>query len=290
MPNVLPVSQWREELDLGAGVQLAAAGWTPESPRAVALLCHGHVEHLGRYSHVVAALTSAGYAVYGLDHRGHGRSTGTRGLITDFDRIADDFHVLSGRAAQRHAGLPVALIGHSMGGLIALRYALKYQGELAALVTSGPAVIIDEDSSRLEVIVGKAISAVAPAAPIPRGGGDGCGLSTERWICEQFGIDHRTWHGPTRAGTAASMLRAAADTRRRVGEIRLPLLAMHGADDRTTFPRGTELLYEGASSADKSIILWRGMRHELFNSPGRDEVIATMIRWLDSRLDMAKTA
>lgn len=286
----LPVSQWRAELDVAPGVQLAAAGWAPATPRAVALLCHGHVEHLGRYGHVVAALTTAGYAVYGLDHRGHGRSTGTRGLITDFDRIADDFHVLARIAADRHPGLPTTLIGHSMGGLIALRYTLRYQAELAALVTSGPALVIDEGVSPLMVLAGKALAAVAPAAPIVRDGGDGCGLSTERWVCEQFGIDHRTWHGATRAGTAAAMLRAAADTRMRVGEIRLPLLAMHGADDTVTFPRGTELLYAGASSADKTMILWEGMRHEIFNAPGRDEVIATTIRWLDSRLDRPETA
>jgi alpha-beta hydrolase superfamily lysophospholipase len=280
----LPVDQWRAELDIAPGVQLAAAGWAPASPRAVALLCHGHVEHLGRYPHVVAALVSAGYAVYGLDHRGHGRSSGTRALITDFDRIAADLHVLATRAAERHPGLPVVLIGHSMGGLIALRYALNYQAELAALVTSGPALVIDEGVAPVTVLSGKALAAVAPAAPIVRGSGDGCGLSTERWVCEQFGIDHRTWHGPTRAGTAAAMLRAAADTRKRVAEIRLPLLAMHGADDTTTSPSGTELLYAEASSADKTIILWNGMRHEVFNSPGRNEVIATMIRWLDSRL------
>ncbi len=287
MTFTLPVHQWRADLDIAPGVQLAAAGWAPRSPKAVALLCHGHAEHLGRYGHVVSALTLAGYAVYGLDHRGHGRSSGTRALIADFDRIAGDFRVLAELAVERHPGLPVALIGHSMGGLIALRYALRYQHELAALVTSGPAVIIDDDYSSLEVVAGKALAAVAPVAPILRGGGDGCGLSTERWVCEQFGIDHRNWHGPTRAGTAAAMLRAAEDTRARFGEIRLPLLAMHGADDTTTFPRGTELLYAGATSADKTMILWDGMRHEPFSSPGRDEVIATMIRWLDSRIDRA---
>jgi acylglycerol lipase len=286
----LPVTQWRAILDVAPGVRLAATGWAPDAPRAVALLCHGHVEHLGRYGHVVAALTSAGYTVYGVDHRGHGRSSGTRALITDFDRVADDFHVLAEIAAGRHPGLPTILIGHSMGGLIALRYTLRYQHELTALVTSGPALIIDEDTSALEVLAGKAIAAVSAAAPIPRTGGDGCGLSTERWICDQFGIDHRNWHGPTRAGTAAAMLRAAADTRKRAGTIRLPLLAMHGADDTTTFPSGTELLYEEASSTDKTLILWKGMRHELFNSPGRDEVIATMLRWLDSRLGQAGTA
>lgn len=280
----LPFTQWRAALDVVPGVRLAAAGWAPDAPRAVALLCHGHAEHIGRYGHVITTLASAGYAVYGVDHRGHGRSTGTRGLITDFDRIADDFHILARMAADRHPGLPVALIGHSMGGLIALRYALEHQGELAALVTSGPALIIDEGVSPLSMIAGTALAAVAPAAPILRPGRNRCGLSTERWICEQFGIDHRTRHAPTRAGTALAMLRAAADTLARAGQIRLPLLAMHGTGDTTTFPRGTELLYEGASSADKTMILWDGMRHEIFNSPGRDEVVATMVRWLDSRL------
>lgn len=284
MSFTLPVSQWRADLVIAPGVQLAAAGWSPESPKAVALLCHGHVEHLGRYGHVIAALTRAGYAVYGLDHRGHGRSSGTRALITDFDRIATDFHVLATLAAERHPGLPVVLIGHSMGGLIALRYTLLYQDELAALVTSGPAIIIDDDASELKIVAGKALAAIAPSAPMVRSGGAGCGLSTEPWVCEQFGIDHRTWHGPTRVGTAAAMLRAGEDTRARFGEIRLPLLAMHGADDTTTFPRGTELLYAGAASEDKSMMLWAGMRHEIFNSPGRDEVIASTIRWLETRL------
>jgi alpha-beta hydrolase superfamily lysophospholipase len=244
----------------------------------------GHCEHLGRYGHVIAALVADGFAVYGLDHRGHGRSSGPRALITDFDRVADDLHVLGIHAAHRHPALPVALIGHSMGGLIALRYALKHQHELAALVTSGPALIIDEGEPRAKVVAGKVAGRLAPMAPYLRDKGTGCGLATERWVCEHFWIDHRNWNGDTRLGTVATMLEAAEDTRERAGELRLPLLAMHGAADRITAPRGTELLHERASSEDKTIVLWDGMKHEIFNSPGRDEVIATMRRWLAERV------
>jgi alpha-beta hydrolase superfamily lysophospholipase len=84
------------------------------------------------------------------------------------------------------------------------------------------------------------------------------------------------------------MLASGADTLARAGEIQLPLLAMHGADDTTTFPRGTELLVAGASSADKTKIIWDGMKHEIFNSPGRRDVIDTMRRWLNERLPSAE--
>ncbi len=179
------------------------------------------------------------------------------------------------------------LIGHSMGGLVALRYTLKYQRELSALVTSGPALIIDEGVPELKVKAGRVIAAVAPMAPLKRGGGNGgggCGLSTDPEVCRQFRIDHRNWHGPTRTGTAIEMHRAAEDTRNRLSEITVPLLAMHGADDTTTYPRGSRLLYEQASSEDKTLRMWDGHRHEIFNSPGRTEVIAFMLDWLADRI------
>jgi lysophospholipase len=284
----LPVRQWRDIISMEPGVRLTAAGWIPEEPRAIVLLCHGHVEHLGRYGHIVAALVAQGFAVYGLDHRGHGRSSGPRALILDYDRIADDLHALAVFAAARHPGLPTVIVGHSMGGLIALRYTLKYQQELRALVTSGPALIIDEGVPELQVKAGRVIAAVAPMAPLRRGGGTGggggCGLSTDPEVCQQFRIDHRNWHGPTRTGTAVEMHRAAEDTRNRLAEITVPLLAMHGADDTTTYPRGSQMLYDRASSEDKTLRMWDGHRHEIFNSPGRTEVIAFMLDWLDERV------
>lgn len=285
----LPVRQWRDVINMEPGVQVAVAGWLPERPKAIALISHGHCEHMGRYGHVVAPLVAEGFAVYGIDHRGHGRSSGTRALITDFDRVADDLHVLAIHTGRTFPGLPTALIGHSMGGLIALRYALRYQQELAGLVTSGPALIIDEGVPDAVSAIGKVLGKVAPTAPTPRPPHDSrvhedTGLSEESFVSEQFKIDHRNWHGPTRLGTASAMLESAANTRERFGELRLPLLAMHGGADTITSPRGTELLYEGVASEDKTIILWEGRGHEIFNSPDRDNVIETMRRWLADRV------
>lgn len=282
--QTLPVTQWRDVIHMEPGVQLAASAWLPDQPKAIVLISHGHNEHPGRYSHVINLLVADGYAVYVIDHRGHGRSTGTRGLIEDFDRTADDLHVLTLFAQGRHRGLPTVLIGHSMGGLIALRYALRHGSHLSALVTSGPALVIDRDTSPITVAAGRAVGAVLPKAPLKRKSSSRCGLSTEAWVCDQFGIDHRTRSGDPLFGTVAAMLRAGEDTRARLGEITVPLLAMHGADDNVTFPIGTEMIRDHAGSEDKTVILWEGMRHEIFNEADRAKVIETLRSWLAARV------
>lgn len=283
-PASLPVRQWRDVITPEAGTQLAVAGWIPTSPRAIVLISHGHNEHLGRYGHVINVLVADGYAVYGLDHRGHGRSTGHRALIEDFDRIAQDMHELTLYVKREHEGLPVVLIGHSMGGLIALRYTLRYQDHVDALVTSGPALVIDHNTPDLLARAAQGIGNVVPAVETPQGASRRCGLSTDPWVCQQAKIDHLVRNGNPLLGTVAAMLRSAEDTCARLGEIRLPLLAMHGAEDGVTHPRGTQLLSDHAGSGDKTVVFWEGMRHEIFNEVDRARVIDTLRRWLNDRI------
>src|SRR3954452_20284935 len=114
--------------------------WDVDEPRYIALLSHGYGEHARRYDHVAERLNAGGAAVYAPDHFGHGRSDGERALAEDLEGAVEDLHLVAERAAADHPGLPVALIGHSMGGLIAARYGQRFRGELAALVLSGPAV------------------------------------------------------------------------------------------------------------------------------------------------------
>lgn len=278
------VRQIRDVIRPEPGIALAMAAWIPAAPKAIVFVCHGHAEHLGRYSHVVTALTNRGYAVYGQDHRGHGRSSGTRALVMRFDDFVDDFRLLTERACREHPGLPQVLIGHSMGGLIAVRYALRHGDDLAVLVTSGPALVIDESLTDSQRRLGSVVARLYPAGPLPRGNSDEDFLTTDPEVRRQFGLDPLTHHGPTRIRTAAEMLWAGEDARRKLARIRLPLLAMHGANDTLTFPSGTRALHERASSADKTLKLWPGMKHEIFNEPGRREVITFMLDWIDARL------
>jgi alpha-beta hydrolase superfamily lysophospholipase len=118
--------------------RITARRWPAETPRYVALLAHGYGEHIGRYEHVAEVLRRHGAAVYGPDHVGHGRSGGERVLVADFEDVVTDLNAVAERARAGHPGLPVVLIGHSMGGMIAARYAQRYGSGLAALTLSGP--------------------------------------------------------------------------------------------------------------------------------------------------------
>ena len=278
------VKQIRSVLEPAPRIKLATATWIPENPSAVFILCHGHAEHSGRYTYLVNTIVGHGLAVYTLDHRGHGRSSGTRALSLRFDDFVDDLDLVVDGARADFSELPVVLFGHSMGGLIAIRYALAHPGKISLLVTSGPALIIDENTPPPFVSALGKLSRLVPTAPVPHDDTD-C-LNTDPQIKRQFARDHRTYHGSTRIRTAWEMLVAGEDARARLSQLTMPLLAMHGEMDTLTMPRGTELLHANASSADKTIRLWPGMKHEIFNEPDRANVMRVLLDWLDARLDI----
>lgn len=277
----LPVAPARDVLHAPDGTALAIARWLPEAPRATVLLSHGYGEHIGRYGHVITALAARDYAVFALDHRGHGRSSGPRAQIRRFDDYVDDLHLLARQARQTLPGLPLVLLGHSMGGLIAVRYALQHQSALAALITTGAALLVGEDVPTPLRRLGGLVAAVAPAAPVRTGPKDV--LSTDPAVERDFACDPRCHGGPVKAALGHAFSSAAADARPRLGTLTLPLLTMHGAADQLTDPTGSRLLHARAASPDKTLHLWPGLKHELFNEPSRHEVITVMLGWLDER-------
>ena len=143
------------------GLEIYWQAWLPATPpHAIVTIAHGGAEHGGRYAWTASKLTARGYAVYAIDHRGHGRSAGPRAYVDRIDNAVSDLHTLDGIARERHPGLPVFLLGHSMGGLIALAYALRFQDELAGMVLSAPLALLEVNpAARLG---GRLLSTVAP--------------------------------------------------------------------------------------------------------------------------------
>ena len=267
-------------------LRLVHASWLPDAaPKAVAVLVHGYGEHMGRYAHVIEALVSHGYAVHALDHRGHGESMGVRAHVERFDYFVDDLHLLVRQVKERHAGRPAFMIGHSMGGLIATRYALRHQEELDGLVLSGAALQVGDDIAPWIRKIGALVATLLPTLPItPASRGAESILSRDPAVQELFNADPLCYKGKLRARMGIEFGKAAADARARADQLTLPLLIMHGTEDRLTDPHGSIRLYEAARSTDKTLRLWDGCRHEIFNEPEKAEVIAFMAGWLDERV------
>lgn len=271
------------------GLTLSTAFWLPEGPpKALALLAHGHAEHLGRYDRVIDALLASDFAVAGQDHRTHGRSDGEpRALVRRYDDLVDDFRLMALRVQAEHPELPVVMVGHSMGGLLAARYALRYQADLTALVLSGPAFIVEGGTNPLVNTLVYLIAKPFPALPVPRKEGDN--LSTDPAVETQFAADPLCYHGKTRMRTASEIVRAGADALKRAPTLTIPLLAMNGSIDPIVSPVGTERFVERAGSADKTLRIWPGMKHEIFNEVDGAEVIRFTLDWLNTHVPAGRT-
>jgi lysophospholipase len=246
----------------------------------VIVLVHGAGEHSGRYGHVVARLVNDGYAVHALDHRGHGRSDGHRAFIADMDDVVADVDAVVDRAVADQAGVRVFMLGHSMGGLVALRYALVHQERLAGLILSATLAAIEGVPRPLE-LVGRALSVVAPRAPLIAI--DASLVSRDPAVVAAYRSDPLVHHGKLPARTAAQLADAVAGFPETVGAITVPTLILYGTADGLCPPRGSVMLAERIGSDDKRVKAYDGLFHEILNEPERQQVLDDMADWLDAR-------
>lgn len=257
--------------------------WLPDTPsRASVVIAHGAAEHGGRYAPLAERLVADGYGVYAVDHRGHGKSTGARSLIDRLDRaLADLDHVVE-IAAEDDGGRRPYLLGHSMGGCFALQYALDDPSRIAGLILSGP--LVDLKDLRLLLFVSRLLATLAPRLGVY--GVESSAISRDPEQVRRYEEDPLNYRGKLPVGTVAEFAGAIAGFRRRVGDLRLPLLILQGGADRIVPPAGATALAELAGSEDKTFKLYPELYHEIFNEsePDRSAVIADLVAWLTGRV------
>ena len=243
--------------------------WLPDqNPVAVLLVAHGFAEHSGRYLNLVNYFVPKGYAVYALDHRGHGRSDGERVRIDKFTDYLKDLKTFFDLVRRENPEEKIFLVGHSMGAAISTAYVVRQQHELAGLILSGGGIVTPD---------------MPPPPPRPVGKPlDTAFISRDPAVIAAYENDPLVFRGPIPEGSAITETRNQMPEL--VPQIKLPILIMAGNDPLVTDGLRSKALYERVGSKDKTLRLYHHLRHEIFNEPEYKEVLADMEDWLNNHL------
>jgi len=238
-------------------------------PRRIVQIVHGYAEHGGRYGHVAAALNADGAVVYADDHLGHGRSAGERALIGDFEHAVEDLKRLHDIASREYPGLPFLLVGHSMGGLLAGRFAQRWQEAVAGVAFCG-AVLGDWEWLR----------EVLQLPELPEIPFDPATLSRDPRVGAAYATDPLVYHGQYKRGLLEAEAAALDRFQRDLSKLTMSILFMHGTDDPFVPYRRSLQAVEAMPAPHKTIRVLEGARHEVLNESNRDEIIGYLTNWV----------
>ena len=267
-------------LSSAAGASLYYQSWMPaDDCTAILLVAHGLAEHSGRYGHFAAFFVSRGYAVYALDHVGHGKSDGDRCHIGSFSEYADGVSLLLEKAREECPGIPAILVGHSMGGLIATRYLIDRQSDFTACVLSGAALKPAEKLSSIQSLLMRLFSRFLPKMRVLQL--DASAVSRDPEVVDRYRDDPLIFSGKITARLAEQVFGTMAWIEDRLDTIELPMLILHGSEDGLTSPQGSKMLHQKISSTNNKLIIYEGLYHEIFNEPEQIQVMGDVANWLE---------
>jgi acylglycerol lipase len=263
------------------GYHIFFRSWRPIGrPRGVVAIVPGFNSHSAYYAWVAAQLVADGLAVYAVDLRGRGKSDGERFYVQQFADYVSDAAGLVSLAKARESGLPVFLLGHSAGGVVACTYALDHQAELAGLICESFAFQVPAPDFVLAVL--KGLSHIAPHAHVlPLKNHD---FSRDPDVVAAMNADPLIAHETQPTQTVAAMVLADERLEKEFPRITLPLLILHGTMDKATKPSGSQRFYETAGSTDKALKLYDGAFHDLLNDTDKEVVIADIRSWIGRHL------
>jgi alpha-beta hydrolase superfamily lysophospholipase len=271
------------------GMEIFFQTWMAEKPKGIVVLSHGLGEHSGRYDNLIERMRGGGVSFYALDHRGHGRSGGNRGHVDSFMEYVQDMKVFITQIKDEYPGLPLVLLGHSLGGLIAMKYALTHPGDMKALVLSSaglvPAVRVPEWKKKMGMFFSRYIPTLAMSNELDAGD-----LSHDRATVDAY-VNDSLVHDRVTSRWYAEFTATEEECLRRASELRMPLLVIHGKADKMVDYRGSEKVYADALAKDKTLHIFAGLYHETMNeTPSeRSKVLDVVAKWIAAHLG-AKTA
>ena len=256
--------------------------WMPEHPRAIVFIFHGIFEHGGRYQQLAEYLNANNIGVLSVDLPGHGRSPGMQGYIERWENLVET--ALSWLKAKKSAypKVPHFLFGHSLGGLLAASCLAKERVSFDGVILTSPALQVKEDLSPILQKLAPIIASIAPKLRTIKL--DAKAVSRDPEAVRAYVVDPLVYHGAVYAQTGKETLAATQEVAKSFKRFDWPVLIMHGTADRLTEPKGSQLFFEEISSTDKTIRLYQGWYHELFNEPEKEQVLEEISSWILERI------
>ncbi len=270
-----------EKIHGKTGLNIFVRSWRPQgAARGVVVLVPGFNSHSGYYFWVAEQLKAMGLAVYALDLRGRGLSDGERFFVQKMADYEDDVESLVALVKSRDAGLPMFMLGHSAGGVVACMYAFDHQAELAGLICMSFAFQVPAPDFALAAL--KGLSHIAPHAHVLKLNNED--FSRDPDVVAKMNADPLIAHESQPTLTVAEMVRADERLKSEFPRFTLPLLIMHGTADKATKPSGSQLFFDSAGSADKTLKLYDGHYHDMLNDVGKDMVMGDIKEWIGKHL------
>ncbi|MBN1797416.1 MAG: lysophospholipase [Spirochaetales bacterium] len=254
----------------------------PKHTQAHIIMIHGYGEHTGRYQHVMQHLADKGFACFAPDLRGHGNSAKRLGYIKSIDRIIQDIYELKEFIKRDNSARTIFLFGHSMGALLALNYLIVHPNEIRGAALIAPMIIIPDYISPLLKTLTGLISALFPILPIQDF--DTAKTTRDPEIIAAADKDPLCYHGKIRARTGAEMMKSMEYVNAHLDSVTTPVLIMQGSEDKILPPESSGKVYRMVSSQDKTLKIFAGLYHELFNEPEKEAVFKYITDWIESKL------
>lgn len=256
--------------------------WQPEvTTRGLILLAHGAGEHSARYQNLAQFFVGHNYSVAALDHTGHGNSDGVPGYVASFEDYLHDLAIFHRHMAERFAGVPMIFLGHSMGGLIGCNYLLRHQNEFAGAILSGSAIKTDLEPGAVQMTLLRLLALLAPRLGMLKLNAEG--VSRDPDVVSDYLTDPLVFQGKMSARMLRELFVGMHAVQAEAASITLPILILHGGADSMTSPEGSRFLHKHIGSGDKTLKIYPGLYHEIFNEPERIQVLDDVLAWCDGR-------
>jgi len=264
------------------GVQLYERRWPVTNPKASIVIIHGYGEHCERYDHVAERMNAQGYSAYSYDHRGHGESPGKKGYIPSFKSLVEDLDAYLCHLHGAIQNTPTILFGHSMGGLVLTEYVIAYKPEVDGLVFSSPGVKPDENVAPLLQKVSGLVATLLPSLPVHFL--DPAGVSRVESEVEKYRTDPKVFHGKIVARTGHELVETMKHASSNLNALTLPMLVLHGTEDPIVPVESSHLMMEHATSNDKTLKLYEGDFHEVFNDQSKEQFLSDVLDWIAAHI------